>query len=125
MATSKPHFGQTVLVVEDDQTVRMLAVEVIEDAGFEVIQAISADEAISILENRLDIRLVFSDINLPGSFDGIRLAAYIHDRWPQIEIILTSGKYFPKKNEFPPRVLFISKPYRLSNVVKTLQKMVH
>jgi len=80
-----------VLVVEDEVLLRMDAAEVIQSAGFDVLEARSADEAISILEQRNDIRLIFTDINMPGSMDGVKLAHFVKNRWPPIKIIATSG----------------------------------
>jgi len=71
-----------VLVVEDELVLRMRAVDIVEDAGFTSIQAVNADQAISILENRSDISVLFTDIQMPGSMDGLKLAHAVHDRWP-------------------------------------------
>ena len=81
-----------VLVVEDEMVLRMRAVDIVEDAGFTAVQAVNADEALSILESRSDISLLFSDIQMPGSMDGLKLAHAVHDRWPSIKIILVSGQ---------------------------------
>jgi CheY-like chemotaxis protein len=81
-----------ILVVEDEAIVRMMAVSVAENAGFEALGAATADEAIKILESRLDIRLVFTDVNMPGSMDGLRLAHAVRNRWPPVELIVTSGR---------------------------------
>ena len=86
-----------VLVVEDESLVRLGAVTIIEDAGFEVIEAASADEAIGILECRSDIRVVFTDIHMPGSMDGLKLAQAVRDRWPPIKIIVTSGRDYRRR----------------------------
>lgn len=112
-----------VLVVEDEFLVRMLAVEMIEEAGFEVIEANNADEAIRLLEKRTDIRVVFTDIEMPGSMDGLRLARAIRDRWPPIELILTSGKYQLSSDEIPARGQFVPKPYSFGVLADTLRKL--
>jgi CheY-like chemotaxis protein len=125
MASSIPNLGPVVLVVEDEEILRKLAVEFVEDAGFEAIEAESADGAVQILEARMDIRIVFTDINLPGSLDGIKLAASIRDRWPPIEIILTSGQDPPKSHELPSRAVFIPKPYQFTKVIEVLHEMAH
>jgi len=78
--------------VEDEMVLRMRAVDIVEDAGFTAVQAVNADEALSILESRSDIALLFSDIQMPGSMDGLKLAHAVHDRWPSIKIILVSGQ---------------------------------
>jgi CheY-like chemotaxis protein len=80
-----------VLVVEDNFLIRMHAVDMIADADFAVVEAANADDAIVILEDRLDITVVFTDIQMPGSMDGLKLAAAIRGRWPPIKIIATSG----------------------------------
>src|SRR6185295_18919869 len=82
----------TVLIVEDEMMLRMRAVDIVEDAGFTPIEAVNADEALAILESRSDIVLLFTDIQMPGSMDGLKLAQAVHDRWPSIKIILVSGK---------------------------------
>lgn len=79
------------MVLEDDFLARLHAVTLVEDADFTAIEASNADEAIAILERRKDIRVVFTDIDMPGSMDGLRLAHVIRKRWPPIEHIVTSG----------------------------------
>lgn len=114
----------TVLIVEDEAIVRDLVAEELEDAGFTVVIAVNADHAISILENRLDIHLVFTDIDMLGSMDGLKLAAAVRDRRPPIHIIITTGKARPL--EIPANALFIPKPYLGKNVVaamKTFENM--
>ena len=76
------------LVVEDEPLSRIHALNLVEEAGYVAIEASNADEAISILEARKDIRIVFTDIDMPGSMDGLKLARAIRDRWPPIELIL-------------------------------------
>src|SRR5882757_9995468 len=80
-----------VLGVEDEMVLRMRAVDIVEDAGFTAVEAVSADEALAILESRSDIALLFSDIQMPGTMDGLKLAHAVHNRWPGIKIILVSG----------------------------------
>ncbi len=100
-----------VLIVEDDFLIRMLAVDIAEDAGLSVLQAADADEAIEILQKHSDIRVVFTDIDMPGSMDGLKLAHAIRNRWPPIQVVLTSGKMRPAAAELPERSRFIPKPY--------------
>ena len=106
-----------VLIVEDDYLVRLHAVFILEEAGFGVLEAASADEAIALLEVREDIRIVFTDINMPGSMDGLRLAHAIRNRWPPIELVVTSGQMQVRKEEMPERGLFLAKPYEPSKLV--------
>ena len=109
----------TVLVVEDEILIRELVAEELEEAGFTVITAKDADYAISILEARQDIHLVFTDIDMPGSMDGLKLAAAVRDRWPPVHIIITTGKVRPL--EIPANALFIPKPYVGQAVVAAMR----
>ncbi len=111
------------LVVEDDAIQRWFAVSMVEAAGFEAIEAGNADEAVRILESRKDIRIVFTDINMPGSMDGMKLAACIRDRWPPVEIILTSGEFGEKDVTLPARGLFFPKPYDPNAVSEAMRRM--
>lgn len=104
----------TVLVVEDDPLIRLEVAEQLETAGFSVVEAGNADQAIAVLEARPDINLVFTDVDMPGSMDGLKLAAAVRDRWPPVHIIITTGKSRPE--EIPANALFIPKPY-LGNAV--------
>jgi CheY-like chemotaxis protein len=113
-----------VLVVEDDPIVTMVAVDIIQDAGFETIEAADADTAIAILEARKDIRIVFTDIHMPGSMDGLRLARAIRDRWPPIELILTSGLIKVLDRDLPERGIFLAKPYLPQALVDALSRFV-
>lgn len=112
-----------VLVVEDEPVLRMMAVDMVEDAGFEALEAADATQAIEILQSRLDIRIVFTDIDMPRGMDGMRLAAAIRDRCPPIEIILTSGYATPDTNSLPERSVFFQKPYVAEKVVEVLHRM--
>jgi DNA-binding NtrC family response regulator len=112
-----------VLVVEDEPVLRMMAVDLVEEAGFKAIEAGKADHAVRILEARSNVRIVFTDIDIPGSMDGMKLAAAVRNRWPPIEIILTSGYYDVKKGKLPVRSVFFCKPYNTSEVIETLQRM--
>jgi len=113
-----------VLVVEDEPLVRMLAVDVVEDAGFEAIEATNADEALDILEKNDHIRILFTDIDMPGSMDGLRLATAVRDRWPPVHIIVASGKQRPAATELPDGGVFFSKPYDVARLARTMQGML-
>jgi CheY-like chemotaxis protein len=80
-----------ILIVEDEHLIRMDAADMIGAAGFDVVEAGNADEAIAILERRFDISVVFTDVQMPGSMDGLKLAAAVRGRWPPIKIVATSG----------------------------------
>src|SRR4051794_8321631 len=90
-----------VLIVEDEFLVRMYAAEMIRDAGYDVVEAINADHAIAILETRRDIRVIFTDVQLPGSMDGLKLARAVRNRWPPVHIIATSAYHATLKDELP------------------------
>lgn len=113
-----------VLIVEDEPLLRMLAVEVVEEAGFEALEAADADEAVILLESRTDISLLFTDINMPGSMDGLKLAHAVRDRWPPIKILLVSGQVRLQPSELPSNSCFVGKPYQASALVEELRSMV-
>jgi DNA-binding NtrC family response regulator len=102
----------TVLIVEDEAILLWTAVDIIEEAGFDAIAARNADEAILILESRDDIRVIFTDVNMPGSMNGLRLAHAVRGRWPPIKIIVTSGYGGSVVDDLPTGVMFIPKPYK-------------
>jgi two-component sensor histidine kinase/CheY-like chemotaxis protein len=111
-------------VVEDEMVLRMRAVDIVEDAGFTAVEAVNADEALSILENRSDIALLFSDIQMPGSMDGLKLAHAVHARWPAIKIILVSGQITLSDADKPANSLFFGKPLVVKQMIAELQAMV-
>jgi CheY-like chemotaxis protein len=112
-----------VLVVEDDFLIRMNAAQMIEEAGFVVVEAANSREAIIILESRLDITVVFTDIQMPGSMDGLKLAAAIRGRWPPIQIIATSGLVDVRKDDLPDGGRFLPKPYSPSQIIGALREL--
>ena len=112
-----------VLIVEDEFLIRMDAVDMIRDAGFDVVEAGNADEAILILENRFDITVVFTDIQMPGSMDGLKLAAAIRGRWPPIKIVATSGLLHLGEDDLPSGGLFLPKPYSPRQVLGALREL--
>lgn len=109
----------TVLVVEDEPLIRFIVVEDLQDAGFSTVEANDADEAIAILEVRKDIQLVFTDVDMPGSMNGAKLAAAVRDKWPPVHIIITSGKGMP--DHLLIRALFIPKPYTAKSVIAAMK----
>lgn len=102
---------RVVLLVEDEMLVRMDAADNLEGAGFEVIETANADAAFEALCRRGDIQVLFTDIRMPGSMDGLALARLVHDRWPHIAVVITSGHGRPDEPEMPPWAAFIPKPY--------------
>jgi two-component system, response regulator PdtaR len=120
MASRRP----VVLVIEDEPIIRMGALDLLIDAGFEAIEACSADEAIRILENRPDIHLVFTDVEMPGTMDGIKLAHYIRGRWPPVKLILASGKMIADASHLPPGARFFHKPYYGREIIQAVTGML-
>jgi CheY-like chemotaxis protein len=112
-----------VLIVEDEFLLRMSAAEMISEAGFDVVEAGNANEAIAILEARPDIHVVFTDIQMPGSMDGLKLARFVSDRWPPIKIVATSGFVKVGKDDLPEGGRFVPKPYRSEQIVATLREL--
>ena len=109
-----------VLVVEDEPLLLMDAMDMIEDAGFVVYGAANADEAIAVLERHSEIRILFTDVDMPGSMDGLKLARFVSDRWPPVSIIVASGHVKISKEELPDNGLFFSKPYPPRAIVTAL-----
>jgi CheY-like chemotaxis protein len=105
-----------VLVAEDEALVRELSVCELEDAGYTVIEAANAGQALEILETGVLVDVLFTDVNMPGDINGIDLARLVHRRWPDVGLIVTSGKADIPETELPDDGHFIRKPYRLSEM---------
>jgi CheY-like chemotaxis protein len=119
-ACSRP----VVLIVEDEVLLRWTAVAIIEEAGFDVVEAGTGIEAVSVLEKRSDIRTVFTDVEMPGSINGIQLAHLISTRWPSIGIMATSGKFRLREDDLPAGARFLHKPYAVANLTDTLKELI-
>lgn len=116
--------GRTVvLVVEDEPFVRLLGADLLEEAGFDVLQAANADEALRLLENHPEVSAVFSDIEMPGSLNGLGLAARIREEWPQIGIVLTSG-HRVQAELIPRDGRFLAKPYDGKALVSQIEEIL-
>jgi CheY-like chemotaxis protein len=113
-----------VLIVEDDFLIRMGAVDMVQGGGFDVVEAANADEAILILEDRIDITVVFTDVQMPGSMDGLKLANAIRRRWPPIKVIATSGRIKVSADDLPPGSRFLTKPYSAREAIRMLRDVV-
>jgi CheY-like chemotaxis protein len=113
-----------VLVVEDEMLLRMRAVDMVEDAGFTPVEAVDADEAVAILESRSDIALIFTDIQMPGSMDGLKLAHAVRERWPPIKIILVSGQLKLTDIDVPADSLFFGKPLEAQAMIAQMRRMI-
>jgi CheY-like chemotaxis protein len=108
----------SILVVEDEALIRMAAMQIVEEAGYRVVVAANADEAIIMLESCPGITAVFTDINMPGTMNGLELSRVIRDRWPQMGLIITSARLFAR---MPENALFVSKPYTPREIAFALQ----
>src|SRR5471030_2082667 len=124
MASGQSAALRAVLVVEDEMMLRMRAVDIVEDAGFTPIEAVNADDALTILESRSDIKLLFTDIQMPGTMDGLKLAYAVHQRWPLIKIILVSGQLKLTDNDKPPDSRFFGKPLDVKHMIAEMQDMI-
>lgn len=112
-----------ILVVEDEPLIRLGLVSVIEEAGYVALEAANADAAIRLLEADSSVRLIVTDVDMPGSMDGIKLAHYVNRKWPPIKLIVISGKIGVKPGELPEGARFMGKPYQeaaLLNLMKTM-----
>lgn len=114
----------TVLVVEDELFIRLETVDAISAAGFNVIEAGSADEALLMIEQADDVRLLFTDVNMPGAMDGLDLARTVHRRWPEIRLLVTSGQERLTSSDLPDHGRFLGKPYQTRRLVDAIREMM-
>lgn len=119
-----PSGPYAVLIVEDEAILRLHAVDLVEEAGFTAIEAKNADEAIAILESRSDVMLLFTDVHMPGSMDGLRLAHAVRDRWPPIKIVVVSGQLKLDQNQLPADSRFFDKPFQADKIIAELRAMI-
>lgn len=114
-----------VLVVEDELLVRMTAADELEEAGFQVLEAANADIALKMLEARSDeVQVLFTDVNMPGSMDGMELAEQVHERWPHVLLLISSGYARPRPDEIPDHGRFVPKPYIGATLVRHIHEMM-
>lgn len=123
MEHSNSGLRPAVLVVEDEALIQLDAVDIVTEAGFRAYEAANADQAIRLLEEHGDIGILFTDINMPGSMNGLELARYVRDRWPLVKIILASGQIPPRGGDMPRESVFLSKPYRAQQITSVLLEM--
>jgi|SRR3954454_12171275 len=124
MDRAVPGQRPVVLVVEDESLIRMNAMTMVEEAGFEAIAASNADDAIRILESRNDIRAVFTDVHMPGTMDGIRLVRVVRNRWPPVALIVTSGQTNVPETDLPTGGRFLRKPYAAVQIETALRQLI-
>ncbi|QIO75667.1 response regulator [Rhizobium leguminosarum] len=118
-----PHGRHVVLVVEDEPLLMMMAVDVVEAVGLEALEATNADDAVLILEGRSDIAVVLTDVEMPGTMNGLALAASVRERWPFIGIIVVSGRVTISRDDLPERGVFFPKPYDVDDLAHTLRRL--
>lgn len=119
-----PTSRETIMIVEDELFVRMIGADALAQAGYQVIEAGSADEALRLLEQASDVNVLFTDIRMPGSMDGLALAAAVHRRWPGIRILVTSGDTRPSSDALPDDGRFLAKPYRFDTLSRELSSLL-
>jgi CheY-like chemotaxis protein len=123
MSSSSPN-RLVVLVVEDEPIVRFDAIQSLEDAGFEVVDAYDADHALVALEQRPDVRAVFTDVHMPGRLNGVELARLVHQRRPDVQVLVTSGVMRVSRDDLPEGGHFVPKPYDASQVAALIRNLV-
>lgn len=124
MVSDADSWRVAILVVEYDVLVRMITTDILADEGFRVIEAPDAKEALILLQARSNIRIVFTGCNMPGEVDGLGLAHLVHQRWPGIGIVVTSGKVHPAPGDLPKGARFIAKPYRRSTLLNEVRELL-
>jgi CheY-like chemotaxis protein len=124
MALDHSRLPHVVLVVEDEMMLRMRAVDMVQDAGYISVEAVDADEALAILQSRSDIALLFTDVQMPGSMNGLQLAHAVHERWPPIKIILASGQLKLSGSDIPQDSRFFGKPLRSDEIIAQMREML-
>jgi len=110
------------LIVEDEGLVRMMAADMLEDAGFDVVETATADAALAILEIEPTISVLFTDIELPGSMTGLDLAGRVAERWPYIRLVVTSGRLSLTDQQVPDGGRFVPKPYLADQVLRAVER---
>jgi CheY-like chemotaxis protein len=123
MDTHRSH-RPAVLIVEDDPLIRWSGADTLAEAGFDVIEAGGAEEALAILEGRNDVLVLFTDVDMPGRFDGLELARIAHDRWPWMHIIVASGRRQPGDRQMPDNGRFVAKPYAPEQIARDIDALL-
>jgi len=113
-----------VLLVEDELLIRVLANDILTDAGFRVFDATNADEALTIIEAKPEISALVTDVRMDGSIDGFGLAHLVASRWPHVGIVITSAHVAPGQGDLPPGALFLAKPYQLSVLADAVRTVI-
>ncbi len=120
MTMSNASPAPAVLIVEDEPLVRLLAVDIVEGMGVAALEASDAEEALAMLQAHPEVAVLFTDVDMPGSMNGLRLAACVHERSPAIAIIVTSGKSLHSDAALPENSTFLPKPYHVAELTALL-----
>lgn len=114
---------RTILIVDDEPLIRHNLVDYFDEEGFTVFEAGDADEAIAVLASNPTIRIVLTDVHMPGSMDGVKLAHFIRDRYPPTLLVVVSGAAIPAATDLPSRTLFVAKPFDPQFVLDELDRL--
>jgi two-component system, response regulator PdtaR len=113
-----------VLLVEDEPLVRLTQMDILRESGFWVLEAQDADEAFEILRRRSDVKVVLTDVDMPGSLDGFEFARLVAQGWPEVGVMVISGKAFPEEGDLPPSAVFVAKPVYPDALVERLKALM-
>jgi len=114
----------TILVAEDDAFLRLITCELLVDHGYTVVEADNAEAALKVMEQRKDVRLLFTDIQMPPGCNGLELAREVHNRWPNVRLVITSGQVQPARAEIADNGRFIRKPYRAKDLLDQIDGLI-
>jgi CheY-like chemotaxis protein len=114
-----------ILVVKDETLIRLWAAGLLEENGFSVLEAENAEAALKVLESRPDVKLLFTDVQMPGSLNGMELAREVHARWPHVLLVITSGRERPTRAEIPDDGRFVAKPYNAEELLGQVKDLLH
>lgn len=118
-----PTAPKTVLIVDDEVLVRMVGSDILADGGYRVLEAANAAEALECLQSGTEVMVLFTDVNMPGTPDGLGLANLVSSRWPQVKILVASGAVKPGRGDLPEKGLFLSKPYRAEDLLAFIGRL--
>ncbi|KAA2237876.1 response regulator [Salinarimonas soli] len=124
MTAPFPHTPTVILLVEDEPLVRMLGTDVLEDAGFLVVEAMDAQDALAQLEAHPEVDILFTDVQMPGELDGVALARIVHDRRPDVRLVIASGRARLEPQDIPDNGRFVPKPYRPDELVGVMREVL-
>ncbi len=124
VAESNLHQTPVILVVEDEELLRLYAAGLLEEHGYSAVTAENAEIALKLLEKRPDVRLLFTDTQMPGKWDGMDLARQVHERWPHVLLLITSGRNRPRDAEIPDDGRFLAKPYRAEDLLSEVDTLL-